>query len=274
MRRIHLKRAGCILPVLALLLAMPGCGETGETGEAGTESSTVSESVVQDNSEAQGATGADSQGVQGGSEAEQLPAPDLKTYSWDEAVVYEAEEGTLLGGTSVQEQSGVSYVEGFAKEADGLELTIHIDETGSYDLNFFSRSADGNHKENFVTVDGASMGNASVEGRDFTDSIISRVYMETGDHAVKISSYWGWIQLDSVKVKPSDDVDPRRFDIEPVLVNPNATENTRRLMTYLCDIYGKDILSGQYCDSGMFGSENAAIWKTTGGSIRRSWVWI
>lgn len=264
MRRIHLKKAGCILPVLALLLAMPGCGETGGTSGDGTEQGTISESGEeigsQGTSEAQG-----SQEEQRSSEAEQLPAPDLKTYSWDEAVIYEAEEGTLLGGASVQEQNGVGYVEGFAKEADGLELTIHIDETGFYDLNFYSRSADGNYKENYVAVDGASMGNTGVEGRDYTDSVVSRVYLEAGDHDVKITSYWGWIQLDSIKVKPSDDLDPRRFNIEPVLVNPNATENTKRLMTYLCDIYGKEILSGQYCDSGMFGTENAAVWKTSGG---------
>ena len=116
MRRIHLKKAGCILPVLALLLAMSGCGETGENG---TEPGTVSESGTE--------TGG---GAQDGSEEEQLPAPDLKTYSRDEAVVYEAEEGTLLGGTSVTEKDGVGYVEGFAKEGDGLKLTIHIDETG------------------------------------------------------------------------------------------------------------------------------------------------
>lgn len=255
MRRIHLEKAGCILPVLALLLAMPGCGEAGGTGtEQGTESGVVSEGEAQ--SGAQNSSG---------SEREQEPALDLKTYSWDEAVIYEAEEGTLLGGTSVQEKDGVGYVEGFAKEGDGLELTIHIDETGFYDLAIVCRSADGGHKENYVAVDGSRMGAARVDGKEYQDCPISRVYMEAGDHEVSVTTYWGWIHVDSVKVKPSDELDPRRFNIEPVLINPNATDNTRRLMTYLCDIYGTDILSGQYCDSGMFGAENATIWKTTGG---------
>ena len=35
------------------------------------------------------------------------------------------------------------------------------------------------------------------------------------------------------------------FIVEPRLVNPNADENARRLMTYLCDIYGARILTGQ-----------------------------
>ncbi len=237
MRRIHLKRLDCILPVLALLLALPGCNGAGTgTGQTGSET-----------------------------EAGTSPGPELKTYSWDEAIVYEAEEGTLRGGTSAKEEGGIGYVEGFSGEEDELELAIHIEENGFYDLNFVSRSADGGYKENYVAVDGERMGTAAVEGKEYTDSLISRVYLETGDHTVKLSSYWGWIQVDSLKVKPSDELDPGRFDIEPVLVNQNATENTRRLMAYLCDVYGTDILSGQYCDTGMFGTENAAIWKTTEG---------
>ena len=237
MRRIHLKRLDCILPVLALLLALPGCNGAGTgTGQTGSET-----------------------------EAGTSPGPELKTDSWDEAIVYEAEEGTLRGGTSAKEEGGIGYVEGFSGEEDELELAIHIEENGFYDLNFVSRSADGGYKENYVAVDGERMGTAAVEGKEYTDSLISRVYLETGDHTVKLSSYWGWIQVDSLKVKPSDELDPGRFDIEPVLVNQNATENTRRLMAYLCDVYGTDILSGQYCDTGMFGTENAAIWKTTEG---------
>ncbi len=190
---------------------------------------------------------------------------ELKTYSWDEAVVYEAETGTFVGGIKTGVLGDITYVEGFAKaDEDALEVVIHIGEAGFYDLNFYSRSADGNYKENHVLVDGVSMGEAAVEGKEFTDSVVSRVYMEAGDHTVKLTAYWGWVQVDSIRVKPSDELDPRRFDIEPTLVNPNASDNTKRLMTYLCDIYGTDILSGQYCDEGAFGHENATIWKTTG----------
>ena len=37
---------------------------------------------------------------------------------------------------------------------------------------------------------------------------------------------------------------------EPILVNPNASDNAKRLMKYMCDIYGTDILSGQYFAGG------------------------
>ncbi len=196
---------------------------------------------------------------------EEAVAIELKTYSWDEAMVYEAESGAFIGGTKTGTSGDITYVEGFAKAGeDALEVTVHIDETGFYDLNFYGRSADGNYKENYVAVDGQEIGKASVEGKEFTDSIVSRVYMEAGEHVIRYTAYWGWTQVDSIRVKPSDELDPGRFDIEPTLVNPNASDNAKRLMTYLCDIYGTDILSGQNCDEGAFGHENATIWKATG----------
>lgn len=233
------------LALLGLVFALSGCSNGNntnmeETDSSGSEStsSTVESTKVENNIE-------------------------LKTYSWDEAVVYEAEDGNLLGNTKTGSADGVGYVEGFSGDADGLEVTIHVDETGFYDLSIFSKSA-GGYKENYVLVDGESLGTAVTEGIDYADSILSRVYLETGEHTVTVMKYWGWISIDSIKVKPADELDPTRFDIEPVLVNPNASENAKRLMTYLCDVYGTDILSGQYCDTGMCGLENATIWKTTG----------
>lgn len=182
-----------------------------------------------------------------------------------ETVDYEAETARLLGGTSIQEENGAEYVDGFREDADGMELDIQIDAEGFYDIHVINRSADGGYKENYLLVDGDSMGSFSVEGKTFCDSPIRRVYLEPGQHTVSIMKHWGWIQVDKIQVSQSAPLDEARFEIEPVLVNPNATENTRRLMTYLCDVYGKDIISGQYCDMGMYGKENAVIWKATGG---------
>ena len=204
-----------------------------------------------------------SQAVQ---EPEMTPAPTPtstpKVYSWEDAMVYQAEEGMMVGNVTINK----GIVEGFEKAGeDSLIVKINIEETGFYDINISSKSMDGNYKENYVYVDEEKLGAVSVEGKTFTDSILERVYMEPGEHEVRIEAYWGWIAVDKLEVKMSDELDNSRFDIEPVLVNQNATDSAKRLMTYLCDIYGTDILSGQYCDTGMYGNENAVIWKTTGG---------
>lgn len=185
--------------------------------------------------------------------------------TWEDADSYEAEEGILLGGAVTKTENDVTFVEGITQDGDGLELSVNIEETGFYDIDIYSRSADGGAKENYLIVDGQQMGVAKLEGKEFTDSVIHRVYLETGEHTITVEKYWGWIQIDKLKIRRSAQLDESRFDVEPVLVNKNADENTRRLMTYLCDIYGTDILSGQYCDNGMYGHENAIIWKTTGG---------
>lgn len=236
------------LGILGLVLLLGGCANADSTSgnEAdNNETNTEVSSEVTDTKESE-------------------PVVELKTYSWDEAVVYEAEEGTLLGAAKVGTAGDVSYVDGITKDGDGVEVAIHIEETGFYDVSIYGKSSGGDYKENFVAVDGESMGMAVMEGKEYADSIISRVYMEAGDHTVSVTKSWGWVMIDSVKIKPADDIDPNRFKVEPVLVNPNASDNAKRLMTYLCDIYGTDILSGQYCDSGMYGHENATIWKATG----------
>ncbi|MGN0326091.1 MAG: glycosyl hydrolase [Lachnospiraceae bacterium] len=198
-----------------------------------------------------------------------LTVEDPKTYSWEEADCYEAEEGALLGGACeenrTQGYSGTGYVAGLANEGDGVKLTVEIAETGFYDLNFVSASQGGDYKENYVLIDGESAGTVEVQSDTFTDSVLQRVYLESGFHEIELTKYWGWIMFDRLLVKPSDELDPAMYQVSSKLINPNATENTQRLFSYLCDIYGTKILSGQYCDTGMYGAENAAIWKTTGG---------
>jgi mannan endo-1,4-beta-mannosidase len=111
------------------------------------------------------------------------------------------------------------------------------------------------------------MGVVSVQGKAYTDAVLDRVYMAKGSHRIAVMKFWGWISIDKIKVKSSPGLPNDLFDVEPELVNPNASVNTQRLMTYLCDNYGKRVLSGQYSDGGMYGIENACIWKATGGTF-------
>ncbi len=188
-------------------------------------------------------------------------------YSWDDAVVYEAEDGECLGNTFVNSEqtgySGQGYVEGFVDEYDGLRLVINIEETGFYDLDFVSASTGASYKENYIFIDGNKQGTVSVESIDFTDSYLERVYFESGSHEIIVYKYWGWILLDKLSIKKSDELDPNMFKVDKTLSNPDADDNAKRLFSFLCDNYGNHIISGQVSD-GMYGSENAAIWAETG----------
>ncbi len=183
--------------------------------------------------------------------------------------IYEAEDAAWNGNVKVpagltkKEYSGTGYVEGFEEDADGCTFTITIEETGFYDLNFVSASA-GGEKHNYVTVDGEQIGTVMVEESGFADSLINRIYMEAGEHKISISKYWGWISLDCLKVLTSEPIDPGIYEVNAALSNPAASEQTQRLYSYLCDIYGEKILSGQYCDTGQYGREFQVVKNAVG----------
>lgn len=184
-------------------------------------------------------------------------------------LVAEAEEGAFTGNASIEsaegdyDYKGTGYVKGFEVDEDTCTITITIEQDGMYDLNFISASL-GGYKENHVIVDGENLGVISTENTDLSDSVLEQVYLTAGEHELTVKKYWGWIVLDSVEVYTSRGINPEKYNIKPILANKNATDNTKRLMTYLCDIYDEYFLSGQYCDTGQYGKEFAVIKNTTG----------
>ncbi len=183
-----------------------------------------------------------------------------------EVVRYEAEDSVLTGNVNVKagsSYSGEKCVTGFKATGDSCTFTINIKKTGSYNLNFKS-SGDGGDKTNYVDIDGVRYGEIITPAKTLSDVITERVYLEKGSHEIKVSSYWGWIFLDYLEVTKSPDMSDEMFDVSPVLVNENATESTQKLMQFLCDNYGKNVLSGQTCYKGMNGAEFNAIRNLTG----------
>ena len=179
---------------------------------------------------------------------------------------YEAEEAVLTGNvhveTSTSGYSGAGYATGFQEDDDTCVFRVQISEEGFYDLNFYSASTD--RKENFVSVDGDALGTIVTNTKDFDASAISRVYLTPGEHEVSVAKQWGWIDLDRLEIVTAGPLDPATYEVSAKLCNENATEETKRLMSYLCDNYGTSILSGQYCDTGGFGKEFQVIKKVTG----------
>lgn len=178
------------------------------------------------------------------------------------AGVFEAEDGTFVGGTKIGKDkagfSGTGYVEGFAADGDACIVKVSVEKEGFYDL-LITNASGGGHKENFVAVDGSNVGKMISDETVFTDSVITNIYFEAGEHEVEISSEWGWIMLDKITVQTSAPIDSSIYEASSQPVNPNATESTKKLMSYLSDIYGEKILSGQNCDTGMYGKEFRVI---------------
>lgn len=183
----------------------------------------------------------------------------------EDVMKIEAETGILSGNVSLQSMGDRTFVTGFRDDGDNALMTVDVQESGFYDLVFCLKSQDGSYKENHVILDGERIGTVSVEGKNWKESTLPFVYLEKGPHQIGLEKYWGWIQMDYLSLRHAEALPDDLYQVEPVLCNPNASAEARRLMTYLCDTYGNAIISGQYCDEGMYGAENGAIWKTTGG---------
>lgn len=192
-------------------------------------------------------------------------SPVSAASSWQEETVgaYEAEDGVFHGNVRVEKKGSVS---GFREDGDSCDVAVSIDESGFYDLEFMIKSQ-GGYKENYVSVDGQRLGTITADGTKFQRDTIRRVYLEAGEHTVTVSKYWGYIHWDKVTISHSEPFDESIFQVSAKLVNENASDNARRLFSYLCDQYGKTILSGQYCDTGMNGWENLQISQNNGGKF-------
>lgn len=183
---------------------------------------------------------------------------------------YEAEDGSFTGGVkagSIQKgYTGTGYAEGLAKDGDSCTVTIDIPEDGFYDLDFISRPAGaGEHKENNIAVDGEPVGTAITESKSFDSSVVERVYLTAGEHSVTMSKSWGWVLWDSLQVYTSKVINQAIYDVASVLSNPNPSKSAQNLYNYICDIYGKQILSGQVCtEGGEIGKEMKVVRDTVG----------
>ena len=170
-------------------------------------------------------------------------------------------EGELTGRVKAKKDGSVT---GFEKDGDACTVTVDIPETGFYDLIFTVRGL-GGYKENYVWADGQQAGTLVAHSDQEEDAAVRRVYMEAGEHSVTVSKYWGYIQWSRLTVLVSEPFDEGIFDVSPRLVDPDATEQARRLFSYLCDQYGEKIISGQYCDTGANGWENMKLAEANGG---------
>ena len=183
-----------------------------------------------------------------------------------ESVIYEAEEATLHGKVAVSSDAGASggkVIGRFESGDDTADFHISVPADGMYDLIFTCKGIGGG-KTNRVAIDGMPAGEFTCAGERFEACTLRNAWMTAGSHTVTVSKSWGWIWLDSLTVVPAEGIPDSVYDVSPVLSNPNANEETRRLFAYLCDSYGKVTFAGQHCEYGTIGMECHTIHQVTG----------
>lgn len=161
------------------------------------------------------------------------------------AEVYEAENAivdeNLLAKVADSKASGGYYV----NMKDGaLSFKVTVAEAGFYTLwASYSQPNDKNGKIQNLTVNGVSVGQISFPYVDtFTYlKASSKVRLSAGSNTIGITKSWGWVNMDYIELTPFQ---AAPFNITNALVNPNASENAKKMYSFLRENFQKKVISG------------------------------
>lgn len=264
-----LKRTIALISAAAMCCSLAACGDAqnGDDSETSAETSAVAASDAASSDDGIKA-------VFGEIRTEYNTDLDLSDYPLtksdvpaDFSLTVEAESGKLEGNAKANDfpdASGGAYVNGVNVEGDALTMTADIEYSGFYDMNFLTMGSEG--RVNNVLVDGMKVGDITTNSpAEFGDTLLSYIYLDKGTHEITITPSWGYVDIDClILTAAATPITEDTYKVEPTLVNPNADENTKRLYKFLCDIYGKYSLAGQYADEGRASSEYEKITAKTG----------
>ena len=192
--------------------------------------------------------------------------------------IYEFEDGVLSNPEKIHEgtdhkgkpidvnASGGKYV--FLEKAnETATVEVTVEETGMYDLTISAYAPYGTKIQNLI-INGVTQGQVSFEENttDFVDVSAGKYKLNKGTNTVTIESSWGWVFIDCLKVSNAEFPS---LATPKTLIDSKATDETKRLMSYLNDVYGNNILSGQqeiyrYGHGGNFEQEFDWLLEKTG----------
>lgn len=167
-----------------------------------------------------------------------------------------AEDGTGVDYDLTNASGGISYLD---QKGTKVSVDVTVEEAGLYELNIcYCQPFDTNKKVQYLNVNGVNQGETTfVFNTTFEETSAGLVMLQKGKNTIEFEAYWGYTFFDYLTLAPAPEsvtsLSPTR-----TLSNPNASETTKRLYNYLCDMYGNHILSGQqeYCGSHNYNSWN------------------
>ncbi len=175
----------------------------------------------------------------------------------EEGVKYEFEDGVYNGAQIYTDYIGetedgetidlrgasCSFI---GQKGTSTSVNVEIGEAGLYELIVrYAQPFDKIKKVQYLNVNDANQGEVSftytLSWKEISAGIVK---LKEGSNSIEFESYWGYTFFDYLIVKPADE-SITNLKVDKTLVNPNATGEAKSLMSYLVDVYGKHILSGQ-----------------------------
>lgn len=155
--------------------------------------------------------------------------------------------------------SGEGYLSGFsADESQNLVFEFDVPVDQHYDISICFANDEASKNEIYMNGEPLFSFESAQEslGR-FAIKTYYGVFIEKGKVSLSIHQTDGKFDLDYIKVKNNQSIYAAKTDIEPSLINAEASGQAKELMKYLTDNFGKKIITGQYVSD----SENTEIEK-------------
>ena len=162
----------------------------------------------------------------------------------DNETRYEFEDAVITGEVTVESNANASGGSCLKMTESGtINIDFEVESDGMYDLTIYAGGL-GSAKQQTLLINGNGMGSLDIPKNDTGfDAITVTAKLSKGKNTLTIEKSWGWSSFDYFTVASAELAAITATDITPCDIN--ATAETRSLMNYLSQVYGKHIISGQ-----------------------------
>lgn len=186
----------------------------------------------------------------------------------DADLTLEAEDAAIPQGCSIAVlprlgYSGTGYMQSLSTEYDSeLNLDATIPATQHYDMTITAGSDDG--AKCAISVGGERVFTLQLEGAEnFVRVTVPGIFIAEGNQTISIKCIEGNADIDCVELVNNTSLYEESEEISKTPINKNATENTKKLYSFLQENYGKSMVTGQWV-SGKENTELDTIFDSTG----------
>jgi mannan endo-1,4-beta-mannosidase len=138
--------------------------------------------------------------------------------------------------------TGTGFV--WMQSSGTITFDVTVPETGMYTISTsFMQELSNEGRLQYLNINGKSKGSYMLPyTTSWTNFNFGYHKLNKGVNTIQVKAGWGFAYFDSFTVDIAN-LDP--LNVEPILSDPQATPATQRLMDYLTEVYGKNMLSGQ-----------------------------
>ncbi|MBR2566057.1 MAG: beta-mannosidase [Paenibacillus sp.] len=149
---------------------------------------------------------------------------------------------TQIYGQPKPGYSGSGFV--WMQGSGTLTFEVTVPETGMYSISTrYMQELSPDGRLQYLAVNGVTKGSYMLPyTTTWSDYDFGFHKLNKGINKIQLKAGWGYAYLDKFTVDYAD-LDP--LNVQPVLTDSQATPETQKLMNYLTEVYGHNIISGQ-----------------------------